>query len=325
MLVSQKLLANIKAPDFDLGVTLAELPETFEELHGLLKTLRNSARQRRTREMVKHLWDVAKKDKSFRMPKSINKMEKRLANDAKLAASFSDRLAANWLRYRYAITPLLGTIEDSLRLVVQQLGKPVPKPTRVSVKAVLLDTNTAGLEGHTAVNLAPYPPMWVEGFCSRQERVVARAGCYVKLPGRTLGDALGLKPFDLARVAWEKTPFSFAVDWFLDVGGWLDSLRPGNFQMLVAWLSKEVIVHATGNPTRAGQGFYPASQPGETYTIIGAEEATFSYHTQDRREVTEGTLKENRVFPVRSPSTRFGLKQKADCVALLSQVVKLLT
>ena len=44
-------------------------------------------------------------------------------------------------------------------------------------------------------------------------------------------DSLGVRPD--ASILWNAIPFSFIVDWFFDVGGWLESLSSDNLEIPV--------------------------------------------------------------------------------------------
>lgn len=321
--LSQKLIAKLRQPEFDAGIALGELPETFEGLHSVLKTLKKRTKAFRKLQLLEHVRHEQKLKPDVRFPKTISKLEKFLLNDRKARGRFHERLANAWLGYRYAILPTLGTVSDLISALNGQLGLSVPRPSRVVVGEIEEHVHTNAGK-HLNIAGSGRWPFWLEGLLEYKKEVLNRCGCYVTFEGRNLKDALGLGPFDLARVTWELIPFSFAVDWFLDVGTWLDSLRPRNYKIVYAWMSRDTQVDEVAQAVNLGQGIYPETYSGEFYVCYGDERSTFHYHMLERRKVEAQWLENNRIFPVLSSPTRFGLKQKTDCVALLTQISKLL-
>lgn len=56
--------------------------------------------------------------------------------------------------------------------------------------------------------------------------------------GEQLQELLGLRPHDLPRTLWERTPFSFVLDWFGNVGDWLSAVTPNpSITVRGSWLT----------------------------------------------------------------------------------------
>jgi len=121
--------------------------------------------------------------------------------------------AKAWLAWTYGVRPLLGTIfgaaDENIRIVIN-------KTAHFRVRANgLYFPRTVTL--NTVVGVVPFPVV---------------IGSSVKT-SVSYGLDLRTDQFDLARwsslnpasIAWELTPFSFVVDWFYNVGGYLRNME----------------------------------------------------------------------------------------------------
>lgn len=74
-------------------------------------------------------------------------------------------------------------------------------------------------------------PMWGRsGTASRNQLARACSGIMYEIKPRTTSDELlkilGLRARDLAPTMWEVVPFSFVVDWFFNIGDWIQAVSP---------------------------------------------------------------------------------------------------
>lgn len=122
--------------------------------------------------------------------------------------------AGMWLQYTYGIKPLLGSIygvADNLVDVHINRIKHVRARGTVSGKfsrLALTDYNN----GTTVWN--------ANGVTKSSCTIIAS----VENPRQDIARWASLNP---ASIAWELTPYSFVVDWFVDVGGYLRNLETG--------------------------------------------------------------------------------------------------
>jgi len=115
-----------------------------------------------------------------------------------------------WLQYTYGVKPLLGSIYDaadeSLRLVINRTQKFKGRATDTIVDPQFRFDTVFGTQLVKGKGL--FKNSW------------------------TIGVEMYMTDFDLARwstlnpvtIAWELVPYSFVVDWFYDVGGYLQNL-----------------------------------------------------------------------------------------------------
>lgn len=118
-----------------------------------------------------------------------------------------------WLEYRYGWAPLCQTVYDaaneSLNLV---LNKSSSYRVRSSQAVETGDIQTANM-----YSVGP-----IDGRVTRSGRHVCEIGIKLSNPQHDPARWSSLNPVS---IAWELVPYSFVVDWFLDVGGYLRNME----------------------------------------------------------------------------------------------------
>lgn len=182
---------------FDSNVYNATLDRVNDQLRGNLDLAIDAAEAGSTTRMIKGLSKATRYIKGFG--------PKRWANE--------------WLEYQYGWKPLLsdiyGAAEESRRTVLSGLGRvqarhrtlvPVNYPKNIPGSKIFMSFPT-------------FDPTWTKGQ--------SEVGCKIGM-AFTVNDG-----FDPARwaslnpisIAWELCPYSFVVDWFYDIGGYLRNLE----------------------------------------------------------------------------------------------------
>lgn len=126
-------------------------------------------------------------------------------------AGGSKDVANGWLQFQYGWKPLLsdvfGAADESIRIVLNKL------------------------ERYSASVTLPFEedrPASIFGLPGGHRVVKGKQSCRINLalevPGFDLSRWTGLNPISLA---WELIPYSFVVDWFVDVGSYLRNLETG--------------------------------------------------------------------------------------------------
>lgn len=173
-----KTLADAESGALDALTEMAELPSTLEFLKDTIRlgTQRIEDHQR----TIKHYKKLLKKAKG------------------RLAEKIARKLASAHLAFRYAIMPIVYTIED-----IKKLLKDL-KRTYAKFRA----TNSEPLNH-------PVPGFKQVGYATMIERSwIKRAYS----PEHLVDNLLGQLKFNFFSTAWELVTLSFVVDWFLNIG-----------------------------------------------------------------------------------------------------------
>jgi hypothetical protein len=117
-----------------------------------------------------------------------------------------------WLEYRYAWRPLVHDVQDAVQALETSFD-------RMSVKSGGATVNQNLSASKTTIIAIPGGSASVSDLLSGSRTYRGKA--YAKPDGNrvTVG-------FDPLVTAWELIPYSFVVDWFLHVGGWIQSVSP---------------------------------------------------------------------------------------------------
>jgi len=167
-----------------------------------------------------------------------------------------------WLQYRYGILPIVRDVEALIKNL-QNLRKSVRKTTRDQVRRQA----TVGSSGVITYGVLSIP--WqcqVTGFASVR-------GMSLDQVDWNLLDQLGFSGKSLLTLPWELVRLSFVLDWFVNVGDFLNAIAPA-----IGWThigSCAVIersysaVYTVGSGTTIGGGKILNSAPQGTVGISG--------------------------------------------------------
>lgn len=139
--------------------------------------------------------------------------ERRLRKDKNLSKEkMYEALQSKWMEYRYAIMPALYSVQDISKLVKERNN--AYKTDRE--KRVITYNNVTDVP---LIN--PYDSyVYQEVSGTTTVRAVGKARYNLSNLNLRLFDQVGLNPFV---TAWELIPFSFVVDWFVNVGDWVQA------------------------------------------------------------------------------------------------------
>jgi hypothetical protein len=163
-----------------------------------------------------------------------------------------------WLEYTYGVKPLLGSIfgvaDERLRHVMNKLDRFKGRAKKFQ--------NPAGVALNTIDGNFLFP---IDGG-SHKAAVTYRVECTV--PEFDITRFSSLNPLS---IAWELTPYSFVVDWFYDVGGYLRNMetallyanrfRSGTLTYMTA-AELNILMRKTGSDPANGVEFYDTSYIG---------------------------------------------------------------
>jgi hypothetical protein len=119
-----------------------------------------------------------------------------------------------WLWWRYMLMPTLMDAEELIKAI-----KPQKAIDRVQDGDQLIDQVRSGV---TSTG-----DHWGKYRLGSPWRATYKAGLggAIDISKRVDHFEWGTSPWDLVRATWERIPFSFVADWFVNFGDWLSSLR----------------------------------------------------------------------------------------------------
>ena len=217
-----------------------------------------------------------------------------------------------WLEVRYGWMPLMSSIYDT----VKTLGRKVE-----AAMAVLKARSGVSTSDVFVTGSGTYTSPTIKTEVSRSWRTELQL-VYNRPAGTSLYNYTSLNPL---AIAWEVTPFSFVVDWVVDVGGLLE--RWENFAIFASSASnirrtdsyREIVTQTVSGtsytpPTVTASGSYP----NQTNILSKGSQSTAVRTGLNRATLI--TLPTPGIKP--RINFRMGAKQFADSAALLSQVFK---
>jgi len=123
--------------------------------------------------------------------------------------------AANgWLAHRFGVLPLISDINGALEILDGALDRPMIFKVSTTLKGV----------GRNDRVIPHWNPLGPPGRSINHWTTDYRASAHVQVenPGFQKAASLGL--INVPALAWELVPFSFVVDYFINVGDWLGNL-----------------------------------------------------------------------------------------------------
>ncbi|DAD50949.1 TPA_asm: maturation protein [ssRNA phage SRR6255733_3] len=206
-LAGTQAAAGVAAPDVQGLVDLAELRKTLSMLRRPLGSLGS---------MITRI----KNSKRYR--------RWLLQNPGK---GFADFMSSEWLRYRYGILPLVFSIQGALKALND--GK---RPLRVTSRG----RASVSVSPETKVSSSTYSWSVATITGSRSAEVTCRAGILYEYQS-DMGSRFGVGLQEVPAAAYELIPYSFVVDWFLNLGDFISAISPKvGVRELASWTTVTV-------------------------------------------------------------------------------------
>lgn len=212
----------------------------------------------------------------------------------KTTASAARATAEAWLEYRYGWKPVILDCKTAVRAVHEARTRAVGQLRERRVargKEVAQEKRAVSYD-------VPIWWMWTSGThalgtASVERSIEVNAGVIydydvVSSAYQQTYDTLGLRPRDTVATVWEVIPWSFVVDWFVNVGSWLNMVVPDpRVTVLGRWVTridKRLVKYA------AGKFVYNWSYAGHPYSDTGSypgrEVETFSMSRDTQPQTT---------------------------------------
>ena len=200
--VIQNAVADARDAIWDVSTELAEFPETVRWFISIVERI-GSLRK----NVLRRAAEILRQRPARRVRRSDGSVHR-------IAMTQSAALASAWLEYRYAVMPVIYSMEDFNEAMVTRV--------RGIVKGRAFDN----------VNLMDNLEYTVRG--------TEPNGVYTRSVSETVNGTLRIKGyavctfnagegrfgFDPIKTAWELIPLSFVVDWVFNVGNFLSSVSP---------------------------------------------------------------------------------------------------
>lgn len=226
--------ANINSADVLALTTVLEMGKTVSSIGGILKGV-------------------------TKILKKANNIAKRTARNK--ALRYTRQSADAWMEARYGLRPMYY---DAMGLY-EAIQKPLRKLDRATYRGSNSYTDeVSSTSTLQLVNNGTYANS-VQLSRSSRLQINCRAGCLCSVNPETRADALGL--YALPQTLWEEVPFSFIVDWFLNLGDVIGSFSPHyGTNVLATWIS----TLKTETQTVSVSGSNPVYTDTSTYTAAGS-------------------------------------------------------
>lgn len=204
------------------------------------------------------------------------------------ASQRMDYITGKWMEYRYGWSPLMGSVFDAFDQLMREVKS---EPYFVRGRAGMV-RNEVYLEPEGSFNPAAYVSApatgrrVVEWSANRSTRCEMKVW-FAPTSGR-ISDWTTLNP---ANIAWELLPFSFVLDWFVNVGQFLSDLE-SSLLMQGLFLDgyrtdtfKSVVIKRSRIAASSLNSVYPNSNFIQSF-IEDSNGAGFERTTKDRQKLT---------------------------------------
>lgn len=255
--------ARANRPDVQGLVFLGELKKVLfmlrhplsaiEELHAAMR------RRIRNRE-IRELWDARRYYDAFVLDSSLEGMvhrrkgytHKRTITPGRLGMDQAVAYSSLWLQWRYGVLPLIMDMQGTLKALSRlhtSVRQTYRGKERSSDRSVV--TSSQG-----------YNSWWLYTITKvHEEELNTRAGVLLQLDA-DLMDRFGMKLYDVPSSVYELIPYSFVVDWFLNLGDVIAALTPrADVSNKVAWCTRRrmIVVERTVSNFRSPDADWSAT------------------------------------------------------------------
>jgi hypothetical protein len=186
-----KCRSNLKDMKVDLGTAFGERNQTARLIGDTASRLARAARNLRRGQIRNAMRDLGIFGKK-KTPRGSNWTQ-------------------NWLELQYGWKPMLSDIFGAC----DALSKRGKDDWMVTAKG------SASVKPYSSYSVKAVDTWWRSGAARYELGVFTRADACPSTAFSSLSSVGVLNPLN---VAWELVPYSFVVDWFLPIGGWLNSL-----------------------------------------------------------------------------------------------------
>lgn len=166
-----------------------------------------------------------------------------------------DKVANVWLTYRYGIMPTVYSFQDALKAFTAKVDDPSLIETQITIPYENYARSVSTVStGNT--------PVIYDQVADRRYWGSVRMVAYVHYNSALSARLSGTNLVDYLKTAWELIPYSFVVDWFINVGGALSQLL---LPSIIGSSFVNVSEKHFGSNINSIQNLRPFTYPGMTY------------------------------------------------------------
>lgn len=217
----QKAYSKLSEPDLDVGNIIGELSHTIRMFKNPIIGIGNA-----TRRFNRQIRKAQKKHGISNRLRRGNSKPGQKRPDGRGGQNqyrrFLDSAANAELTYRYGVAPLISDIEKS-RSIINKLFAWRPGVRRKSAREHQERATSNVTDGWTEWNRCYYM------FHTRQygsSRGIAAVYYTVLMPYGDGTTMLGLDWYQIPRLAYNLLPYTFVLDWIVDLDTWLGAIQP---------------------------------------------------------------------------------------------------
>lgn len=197
-------------------------------------------------------------------------------------------IADNYLLYQFGVKPLVHDVLDAARSYGYKSGR--PKLIRVSVRKRV---TTHGSTSH--------------GFWNQKSECQVRKSIVCYLHTDELADESGV--LDLPSILWERVPYSFVVDWWVNVGAYLSALHMARTVNGLTQFCQTSTERTTIGPITSGS----------VYTIT-SNNGGFNRSVRQIRTISKSlVVPPPSVRPILHGDTEVRLRHTLEAISLIAQ------
>ena len=257
-----RALNKLKRGNVQLGIVMAEAGETASLLGDAMRRI-----AKQTNHFIDNYpkqWEIVKRlqnGKALITPSILpssggKKVYKVLKPKGPRHWASAKKIPSRWLELQYGWNPLMSDVNDALA-TLEHRRDIAPPIIGVHAKTQRVDDRVSN---HTSA---------YDSGSSFEVLYRTKYECYVDLyfsmANSTLARLSSLGLTDPLGIIWEKVKYSFVVDWFVPIGGWLSSLRADDGYAFQGG-SRSLIARLEESPT--GKTIY--AKPGYRLVLGGS-------------------------------------------------------
>lgn len=204
-----KVLNKIKAQDWNVGESLGEIAQTAGLVVNSMNRIANAilaVKQGKVRKAMKIL--------NVRTKQALGPAQRRAIN-RKFRTRRERQIASEWLSINYGVLPLADDIKNAIDHLQNRSDWPIQTQASVTVSAQekRKETNNTGTVAGKSSYIGTVTSVAKAKYVLQYE---------VDSPTVAYFRSLGLT--NMPSLAWELTPGSLIVDWFLPISKWLSAM-----------------------------------------------------------------------------------------------------